>query len=57
MRIDCCVCGRQICKDPWSKELQAPLPATHMGIGTYACGDCFKDLDEYGLFPEEKQFV
>lgn len=50
--IYCCVCGRQITGRSGKRE--APLPATFMGVGTYSCADCSKDLDENGLFPEER---
>lgn len=56
MKVYCCVCGRQISNKPWSKELQAPMPATAMGADSYACADCSADLDENGLFPEERGF-
>lgn len=52
-KLYCCVCGRQLAKDQWDKELLAPLPATHMGMGQFACADCSRLLDENGLFPGE----
>jgi hypothetical protein len=54
MKYYCCCCGRQIAKEPWSKEVQAPTPITIMSNKDVACADCAKDLDENGLFPEER---
>lgn len=56
--IYCCVCGRQIV----SKQNHDPLytaskPDIFMGVKTYACIECSKDLDENGMFPEERMSV
>lgn len=54
MKVYCSCCARQICRTIFDTEIQAPLPARHLGCGKYACSDCSKDLDENGLFPEER---
>jgi hypothetical protein len=56
MKVMCCCCARQIvdyCKTP--DQHITRLPAVYMGptLG-YCCGECSKDLDENGLFPEER---
>ena len=52
----CCSCGRQIKKKGISSDkLEAPLYGFKLNFGnTIFCGDCAKDLDENGLFPEER---
>jgi hypothetical protein len=57
MIIYCCCCGRQISKNPWSVELQAPFPITYMSNKDVACSDCSRDLDENGMFPEERAIL
>ena len=58
MKIYCDCCARQIVKNQWSLKLTAPLIGTKsLGPGKHACGDCSKDLDQHGLFPEELQFL
>lgn len=54
MKVYCCVCTRQISDNVWSKDLQAPTPVTYMGTDQYCCADCSRNLDEFGLFPEER---
>ena len=55
MIVYCDCCARQIVESPWSTELTAPLVgAKSLGFGKRACGECSKDLDENGLFPEER---
>lgn len=56
MKVICCCCARQIvsyCKKP-DEYITCP-PAISMGptLG-YCCGECSEDLDENGLFPEER---
>ena len=54
MKIICNCCTRQIIQNSKeSDEYVCPGPATSMGFGEYCCGECSKDLDEHGLFPEE----
>ena len=50
----CCVCARQITSNNVSDNYEAPGPVTLMGFGEYCCSECSKDLDENGLFPEER---
>jgi hypothetical protein len=54
MKKYCCVCARQIVKRQTDTSNQAPTPVTMMGPNQYCCADCSKDLDENGLFPEER---
>ena len=35
-------------------EYVCSLPATNMGFGQWCCKICSEDLDENGLFPEER---
>lgn len=51
----CCSCGRQITSNGISDKYECPGPVRYMGptLG-YICGDCSNDLDENGLFPEER---
>ena len=54
-KIYCCVCGRQIISTIGYDNdycVSCPNPIL-MGINTYCCHICGKDLDENGLFPEE----
>lgn len=54
----CSCCGRQFCESPWSKELTVPYDgAVSMGPRKYACKYCAEDLDENGLFPEERHLI
>jgi len=54
-RIDCCCCGRQILLDRRvGDNYVAPGPAYRMVGSNYTCGECGKELDENGLFPEER---
>lgn len=53
----CCACARQITSNGISDERECPTPVKFMGptLG-YICADCSKDLDENGLFPEEREY-
>lgn len=56
MRIECCCCGRQIVNyDCGKSDYITSGPPTVMGIRLYACVECSSELDEYGLFPEERE--
>ena len=51
----CAVCGRQIFKGSVSTKETAPFRGSVFnGPTSLICGDCSKDLDENGLFPEER---
>jgi uncharacterized protein YlaI len=51
----CVCCGRQLVSYEVSDERRVcGKNAKHMGLGTYCCFECGKDLDENGLFPEER---
>jgi hypothetical protein len=52
----CCCCARQIVSYTVDirDEFCCNLPATSMGFGKWCCRECSKDLDENGLFPEER---
>lgn len=55
MKVYCCCCARQIVSFVTKPdEYVTTLPATFMGIDKWACSECSKDLDENGLFPEER---
>lgn len=51
----CCCCARQITNNKTSNDYECHGPVISMGptLG-YICSDCSKDLDENGLFPEER---
>ena len=52
----CCCCGRQITKNKVSNDYECPMPCVFMGPGVgYCCADCSVDLDNDGLFPEERE--
>lgn len=54
-RIECECCGRQIVSymvdDKWC--IGGSLPKS-LGFGKYCCHKCGEDLDENGLWPEER---
>jgi hypothetical protein len=54
--IKCTDCGRQIVSYPADDKVKVGgYPATH-GVGNnFICYKCAKDLDENGLYPEERQ--
>ncbi len=56
MRIVCCCCGRQLVKDCIvTDDRRTTYIGAVAGITADSpiCGECAKDLDENGLFPEE----
>ena len=55
MKKYCCVCGRQFVKVSWDDKIMvSSYNAVIMGIDEFCCYQCSKDLDENGLFPEER---
>jgi len=54
-KIYCQCCGRQIVQGKTSNDYVAPSPPTFLWSDKYCCAECSKDLDENGLFPEERQ--
>lgn len=53
--IRCCCCYRQMVhSDESTERTVSGKNAAHMGPGMYACHECSQDLDENGLFPEER---
>lgn len=54
----CTVCGRQACSDRRSDDVVCCGPYIYMGPGNkVCCSDCSRELDEYGLFKEERSFL
>jgi DNA-directed RNA polymerase subunit RPC12/RpoP len=51
----CCVCARQITNNKNNNDYECQGPVKYMGptLG-FICAECSKDLDEDGLFPEER---
>jgi len=55
MKIYCTCCGRQIVNhNEDTKKTIGGKPSTCMGQGKYCCYKCSEDLDENGMFPEER---
>jgi hypothetical protein len=60
MKIICVCCGKQAIKEQVSEYDQ--YTTTLIGAraafnsGECYCGHCSKDMDENGLFPEERQY-
>lgn len=55
----CSCCARQIVSYTvhTHNKYMCMLPAINMGFGQWYCKECSKDLDENGLFPEERKNV
>jgi hypothetical protein len=58
MIIYCCTCGKQVVsgQNPsiWDRHT-TPIEGAKANFGNMVfCGHCAEDLDEYGLFPEER---
>lgn len=56
----CCCCGKQIVdyqvgRNDEYRTIKAGIVPIGPSLG-YACGYCAEDLDENGLFPEERGF-
>jgi hypothetical protein len=53
----CCCCSRQIVSNVVgiNDKYCCNVPATRMWSDQWCCKECSKDLDENGLFPEERQ--
>ncbi len=57
MRITCECCGRQIVHRTTyqgSDQYVVYGPATILWPGQYACSECAGELDQDGLYPEER---
>lgn len=58
MKIYCCVCGKQAVQEQVSVHdtYCTTLQGARAGFtaGECFCGHCARDLDEHGLFPEER---
>jgi hypothetical protein len=51
----CCICGKQLVSEKGRNDSYCiGGPITLMGIDQYCCHICSTDLDENGLFPEER---
>lgn len=52
----CCCCLRTIIKNDRAggKDYAPGIGAIWLGNDKLCCGECAKDLDEFGLFPEER---
>lgn len=57
-RIICCVCGKQVVKNQIpnrNDKYTTILEGSKAGFGNQVfCGYCAEDLDEDGLFPNER---
>ena len=55
-KIHCCCCNRQIVSYPCDNEYAIDNKFAKAGFKSNEafCRDCGKDLDENGLFPEER---
>lgn len=54
-KIYCFCCGKQIVNYHIENDDYITCgPVKFMGCGKYCCFECGKDLDENGLFPEER---
>jgi len=57
----CCCCGKQIvksyCPNENDKNATTAVGAKAGFGGEFFCGHCAKDLDEDGLFPEERASI
>jgi hypothetical protein len=59
-RIYCATCAKQVVNRqvPESDRTCTTAIGAKANFGnTVFCGHCAKDLDEYGLFPEERGFL
>lgn len=61
-RLYCCVCGRQAISGPpppRGDSYTTTLVNARAGVkqGEVFCGYCAEDMDENGLFPEERAIV
>ena len=54
--ICCCICGKQIIRDlvGHGDKFVTCGPVIHMGCNTFACIYCSAELDENGLFLDER---
>jgi hypothetical protein len=59
-RTNCECCGKQIVNYQVStldKYCAPAKGAKPLGTGRWCCGHCAEDLDEHGLFPEERHLA
>jgi hypothetical protein len=57
MKVYCSSCARQAVSgatDPFDEHITTRIGAVADVGGTCICGHCAKDLDENGMFPEER---
>lgn len=61
MIIYCCCCGKQVVRGQNPSifdKYRTIWEGSKANFGdTVFCGYCARDLDEYGLFPEERSFL
>lgn len=61
MIIYCCCCGKQVLKDSPPSRFDKYTTKSQGGKANFGntvfCGYCAEDLDEYGLFPEERSML
>jgi hypothetical protein len=59
MKIYCCCCAKQIVQYDVRQDDKYVTcgPVIAMGFGKVCCKFCSKDLDENGLFPEERRDI
>lgn len=59
-KVNCACCGKQIVRHqvPRHDKYCAPAKdAKPLGTGRWCCGYCGEDLNEHGLFPEERHLA
>jgi hypothetical protein len=59
MKIYCCVCGKQAVKGQYPSRYDLYITKTEGGRAGFNrdecfCGYCAEEMDENGLFPEER---
>jgi len=59
MKIYCASCGRQVVPRNESTQYIAPglCPKAAVGLKQVFCDECSQELDENGLFPEERALL
>lgn len=59
-KVYCCTCGKQVVSYAVSRRDQCRTiseGAVAGGLGQVFCGYCAEELDENGLFPEERHLL
>lgn len=61
MKIYCCACGKQVVKDRNPSPNDKYITKIEGGRAGFKsnevfCGYCSEDMDENGLFPEERNY-